>query len=675
MRCPIHGIVYLLLQARHVAASSAKAVIVRLPEELSSFALPDTDPELARAQFIAFSTQLPVLYAILLINAVALAATHLAVAPSFLTITVPAVLCLACIMRIIFWMRHVGSEITGEDAILRLRATVPLVGLLGVAFTAWSLSLYPYGGAFEKCHVAFYMSITVVSCIFCLTHLLRAALLLAAVVIGPFTVFFCFSGHVVLIAIAFNFFLVAGGMMFILMRNYRDFATLIVSRRELRERQAEADALYRENVRLANLDMLTGLPNRRSFLAHFDERLSQSRADGTRFALILVDLDGFKGVNDMYGHATGDRLLAEVGERLDRLAGPDISVARLGGDEFGIILAGNPDDAAIRDFGARVCGDLRRPYLEETISADVGGSAGIAAYPDSGDNAALLFERADYALYRAKDSRTGQAVMFASEHEAMIFDAARLERALRRADLTREMSVVFQPIIDTSDGSTIGFEALARWQSPELGDITPDKFIVAAERTHWIGRLTQTLLSKALAEAATWPGSLRIAFNLSAHDITSSDTIAAVCRIISQSGVDPARIDLEMTETAVMRDFNQAREALARLRRLGVRVSLDDFGTGFSSLSHVHRLQLDKIKIDRSFVADIYASAISFDVVKTIVGLCQSLDLECIVEGVETQAQKERLIGLGCRFMQGYLFSRPLPADQVAAYLAAHGAG
>jgi diguanylate cyclase (GGDEF)-like protein len=645
--------------------------MLRLPKSLAFLNLPDGDPELAHAQFIAFSTQLPVLYAILLVNSVALALTHVAVAPTFLTITVPAVLCLVCSTRVMFWTRNAVAEVTGEEAIRRLHATMPLVGVLGIAFTAWSLSLYPYGDAFAKCHVAFYMSITVVSCIFCLIHLLRAALLLTAVVIVPFTLFFCFTGHMVLVAIALNFVLVAGGMIFMLLRNYRDFATLILSRRELRARQAEAEELSRENIRLANLDMLTGLPNRRSFLAYFDERLSASQADGTRFALILVDLDGFKGVNDLYGHATGDRLLAEVGERLTGLAGPTVSAARLGGDEFGIILSGNPDNAAIRDFGALLCRRLRSPYLEGAISAEVGGSAGIVSYPDAGDSAALLFERADYALYHAKDSRTGQAVMFASEHEAMIFDAARLDRALRRADLEQEMSVVFQPIVDSSDASTLGFEALARWHSPELGDIAPSKFIVAAERTDWIGRLTQTLLAKALAEAATWPDHISISFNLSAQDITSSDTVAAVCRIITQSGVAPKRIDLEITETAVMRDFNQARDALTRLRQLGARISLDDFGTGFSSLSHVHRLQLDKIKIDRSFVADICDSRTSCDVVRTIVGLCQSLDLECIVEGVETESQKQRLVGLGCRFMQGYLFSHPMPAPAVALYLQA----
>jgi diguanylate cyclase (GGDEF)-like protein len=642
---------------------------LRLPRWLQQLCPPERDPELAHAQFKAFSIQIPVLYAILLINAVALSITHVAVAPWLLTIAIPGVLGVVCILRVMFWLRSARLDVSGETASKRLRATTPLVGVLGVAFTVWSLSLYPYGDDFAKCHVAYYMSITVISCIFCLTHLLTAAILLAVVVIVPFTVFFCLTGHLVLAAIALNFALVACGMIFILLGNYRDFATLIVSRRELRARQAEAEALNRENFRLANLDLLTALPNRRSFLANFDFTLSDARARGLRFALMLLDLDGFKGVNDVYGHATGDRLLAEVGERLLALASPTVSVARLGGDEFGVILSGNPDDAAIAEFGALVCRRLRGPYLASSVNADVSGSGGVVAFPESGDTPALLFERADYALYHAKESRTGQAVIFTRAHEAMIRDAALVERALRRADLAQEMSVVFQPMVDAISGYTVGFEALARWHSAELGPVGPDRFIIAAEKMRWISRVTLALLRKALAQAATWPGHLSVAFNLSAQDLTSPDTIGSICKIIAESGVAPDRIELEITETAVMQDFNQASEALATLRRLGTRISLDDFGTGYSSLSHVHRLQLDKIKIDRSFVADIDASRTSSDVVKTIVGLCRSLDLECIVEGVETEAQKRRLTSLGCRFMQGYFFARPMPGSAVTGYL------
>jgi diguanylate cyclase (GGDEF)-like protein len=649
----------------------------RLPSWLAA---PAANGELAHYQFQAFSKQLPVLYAILLINAAALAATHYGTAPGALTLGMPCALFTICLCRLAFWIRSTKVHVSAEDAGQRLRATTRLVGGLGVAFTAWSLSLYPYGDAYARCHVAYYMSITVISCIFCLMHLRQAALLLTFVVVVPFTLFFCLTGQPVLIAIAVNFQLVACGMVFILQRNYRDFTTMVVSQQELLVRQADMLRLNDENFRLATMDGLTGLPNRRRFLSQLDHVLNQSRTHGQRFAVALVDLDGFKGVNDVHGHAAGDRLLVEVGERLTALAGPSVFFSRLGGDEFGAILqaggeiggefGGALPDAEIQAFGKVLCRTLQGPYLAQDAAADVSGSAGLVAYPDGGESAQVLFERADYALYFAKQHKVGEAVMFSQAHETMIRDSGRIEQALRRADLAAELSPAFQPIVDGETGRTLGFEALARWTSPELGRIGPDVFIPIAERTQLVSRITETVFAKALAAAAGWPRDLRISLNLSAQDISSPNTMAAVRRIVSRSGVAPARIDIEVTETAVMRDFDQAAEAIASLRNLGLHISLDDFGTGFSSLSHVHKLPLDKIKIDRSFVADINANRKSADIVKTIVDLCRNLNLLCIVEGVETEAQRWQLMALGCRIMQGYLFAKPIPEAGVARYIA-----
>jgi diguanylate cyclase (GGDEF)-like protein len=642
----------------------------RLRSIVSWFATPVTDGEPAQYQLAAFSKQLPVLYGILMINTVALAVTHARTAPINLTVTVPGLLCGVCIARLTFWRRTSRLTVTEAEAIRLLRATVPLVAVLGASFTLWALSLYRYGDAYAKCHVAFFMSITVISCIFCLMHLRTAALLLTVILIVPFTIFFSMTGQIVLVAIALNFLFAACGMVFILLRNYNDFTTMILSRRELLARQAEIERLSDENFRLANMDALTKLPNRRSFLAQLDRTLNTAQREGTQFAVALIDLDGFKGVNDVHGHAAGDRLLTEVGDRLARIAGPLVFLARLGGDEFGVILCGDPSQAAILTFGKTLCGLLQGPYLQPEIVVEISGSAGLVAYPGGGQTAQQLFERADYALYHAKQHLSGDAVMFSQEHETMIRDSSRLEQALRLADLDREMSLAFQPIVDAVRGCTVGFEALARWTSPELGQVEPGIFIPVAERTHLIGRVTETLLAKALATAVNWPAHYRISINLSAADLSSPLTVAAVRRIVAAGGVTPSRIDIEITETAVMRDFAQASDALAGLRALGLKISLDDFGTGYSSLSHVHRLKFDKIKIDRSFVADINAEQASCDIVKTIVDLCRNLDLECIVEGVETEAQRRRLMGLGCRIMQGYFFSRPIPECQVAAYIA-----
>jgi diguanylate cyclase (GGDEF)-like protein len=617
----------------------------------------------------AFTKQLPLLYVILTVNAVLLAGTHLHTAPIALTLAAPALLCIACALRARYWIRQRHRIFATEEAIHQLRTNARLVPLFGLVFTVWSLSLFPYGDAYAKCHVAFYMSITVISCIFCLMHVRGAALVLTGIVVVPFTLFFALTFQPVLVAIAANLALVTGGMIYILQRNYTDFASLVTSKQELLIRQAETQRLSDENFRLANLDSLTKLPNRRRFLAELDRALSEAGEHSARLALAIIDLDGFKGVNDVHGHAAGDRLLIEVGERLRDFAGPTIRVARLGGDEFGVVLCGNPSSADIARFGGELCRRLRGPYLLPDLEAAVCGSAGIAAFPDNGLTAQALFERADYALYTAKETRTGQAVIFTPEHEALIRRAALVDQALRHADFAHEHWLAFQPIVEAGTLRTLGFEALARWTCPGYGQVGPDIFIPAAERMRMIGTLTEALLIKALEAAARLPPSMRIAFNLSAQDLTTPETISAVRRLIAASGVSPSRIDLEITETAVMRDFDLAAESLALLRESGLRITLDDFGTGFSSLSHVHRLKPDKIKIDRSFVADIHTSQMARDIVRTVVDLCRTLGLDCVVEGVETEAQMRVLAGLGCRVMQGYLFGRPMPEEAMAAYL------
>jgi predicted signal transduction protein with EAL and GGDEF domain len=297
--------------------------------------------------------------------------------------------------------------------------------------------------------------------------------------------------------------------------------------------------------------------------------------------------------------------------------------------------------------------------------AAISCSLGVAIYPEAGETAEQLFERADYALYHGKQTQKGQMVVFSNEHETVIRRARRVEQAFRAADLEAEMWVAFQPIVDVVVGRIIAFEALARWASVELGPVGPDVFIPIAERIQMIGQLTEVLLTKALDGAKNWPVAVGICFNLSAQDLINPITMAAVRRIVLESGVAPARIEFEVTETALLRDFDQAARALNTLHGLGARISLDDFGTGYASLGYVQRLPLDKIKIDRSFVTDVDVSRTSPNIIKTIVALCRNLDLDCVVEGVETEAQLRVVIALGCPVVQGYLLSRPVPGEAV----------
>jgi diguanylate cyclase (GGDEF)-like protein len=629
--------------------------------------------ELRRSQYRAFLQQVPLLYAVLIVNTVAVAVTHFAVAPLYLSLYVPLLLCLFCAVRVALWLRSRRVALTDDALARRLRSTVWMVSVMGAAFTAWALSLYQYGDAYARSHVVLYMVVTVIGCAFCLMHMRLAALLLTCIVIVPFSMFFAATHNPVLIAIAVNVLLVAVAMVMIMLIYYRGFTELVESQIQLRAKQFETQQLSDENFRLANRDTLTGLPNRRRFFADLSAQLNAQlqmqaqteAAEPLGLAIGIIDLDGFKQINDMYGHVFGDRVLEETGRRLAALTSPQITVARVGGDEFALLVAGTTAYRDLLELGAALCGAIERPYVLPDSSARMSASLGFAHFPEAGASASQLVERAYYALHFAQEHRRGGTVIFSPEHETQIRYLNKIEEALRRADFEREMSLQFQPILDTATHEIMAFEALARWSSPTLGVVAPSMFIPVAERCDLIHALTEVLLRKALDTTKTWPDKVRISFNLSARDLTMSGALDRVIRTTLASGVAPHRIDFEITETALIQDFVQARAALDALKKLGARISLDDFGTGFSSLNSVHRLPIDKVKVDGSFVANIDREPTARAIVKSIVDLCENLGLTCVIEGVETQQQADALRELGASVMQGHLFGKPVAASQV----------
>ena len=635
----------------------------------SLFAIRRDQPELVIAQARALSWQVPLMYVVVLANAYALAASHVRVAPLWLNIGLPAILTLACAIRSVGWLKIGGKSVDPEQAARMLSSTLKASGVLAAVFAGWSLSLYPYGDAYQKAHIAFYMAITVIACIFCLMHLRGAAILVTAVVLGSMVAFFATTGQPVFQAMAANIVVVSAVMIVILLTQYREFSDLVRSRVTLTQKAEEARRLSDENDRLANLDSLTDLPNRRRYFAELDARVETARERGEGFVVGVIDLDDFKPINDAFGHATGDRLLIEVGRRLKAFDGPPILAARLGGDEFGLIIDASLDADALRALGRELCAALNATYDLRGVRAQVGASIGFCPFPCGGDSSEQLFERADYALYHAKQSIKGTAVVFDERHEAAIRDMAVVEYSLRHADLDREMSVHFQPLVDIVAQRTVALEALARWTSPEIGPIRPDVFIRAAERSGQIVEITRLLVAKALREMRAWPMDVRVSINLSARDIASMENVERLLDIVRESCIAPHRIDFEITETAIVCDFDQARDALAAFHDLGVRTALDDFGTGHSSLSHLRLLPLDKLKIDASFVSDIEHNQASEDIVRTVLQLGRNLRMECVVEGVETEAQRDRVAALGATVMQGYHFARPMPADAVPGYL------
>lgn len=632
------------------------------------------DPDLTRAQFDAFSKQIPLLYFILITNTIAVAYTYVPLAPTFLSMIVPAVLITVTGFRTFWWLRQRHLVRSDADIMRNLRLTNWIAAPIAAGFTAWSFALYPYGDPFAKSQVAFYMAVTVIGCIFSLMHLRSAALIVTLVVDVPYVLFYFATGEPTLKAMAVNNLLVTGAMVTVLFIYYRDFADLVASRKSLLAQQAATQALSDENFRLANLDSLTELPNRRRFFAELSSAFADAERRQVRVAVGIIDLDGFKPINDNYGHSVGDRVLIEAGRRIREVCegfGPQrVEFARLGGDEFGLVVCGDPDDVDLTRLGERIGDQVKLPYQLDTAHTGLSCSVGFALFPQSATTAEALYECADYSLYHAKRHLRGRTVIFSSELEAEIRSRGVIENLLRVADFNTEMDLVFQPIVDAMSEHTAGFEVLARWRSARLGLVSPADFIPAAERIGLIRPLTQVLLRRALAVAKTWPDDIRLSFNLSAHDVCAAEGILPLISIIEKSGVPPRRIDFEITETAVTFDFVRAQQSIATLKAMGCGISLDDFGTGYSSLSHVHRLPLDKIKVDRSFVADINDNPVSHKIIKSLAGLCDDMEIACVVEGVETRAQLDSLRRLGCDFIQGYYFAKPMPGDAIGDYLA-----
>jgi diguanylate cyclase (GGDEF)-like protein len=424
---------------------------------------------------------------------------------------------------------------------------------------------------------------------------------------------------------------------------------------------------------MARHDPLTGLPNR----ALFTERLDAARAGigaGGNFALVLLDLDRFKEVNDTRGHPVGDRLLRIVAERLTNCSRTQDTVARLGGDEFAIIQNGVRTLHDAQDLATRLISSVAAPYLIDGARLEIGASLGIAIAPLHGTDPETLLRSADTALYRAKDKGGSVYQVFSPSMDEELQERRALEHDLQDADLDREMELLYQPILDiTPDGSgarinrIAGFEALLRWHHPARGLLSPGAFIGVAEACGFIERLGTWVLRRACTEAAGWAEDLRIAVNVSPIQFRSGHLTARLNEALAQSGIDPARLEVEITESTIL-DKNEATlDTLRQIKGAGVKIALDDFGTGFSSLSYLRSFPFDRIKIDRSFVMDLGAREDATAIVRAILGLGRSLHIPVTAEGVETPEQLAHLQAEGCAQAQGYLFSRPIAAADITA--------
>jgi diguanylate cyclase (GGDEF)-like protein len=449
----------------------------------------------------------------------------------------------------------------------------------------------------------------------------------------------------------------------ITVRPMADGGTVTTHQDITEQRRSEAKIAH-----MAHHDALTGLPNRLLINEQLELALARVRR-GDKLAAHFLDLDGFKAVNDTLGHAAGDKLLKLVAERLRAIARETDLIARMGGDEFAILQSGisQPADAGV--LARRVIEGVSRPYEIDGQQVNIGTSVGVALAPSDALSAEALMRNADLALYRAKQDGRGAFRFFEPQMDAQMQDRRAMELDLRRALATGQLELHYQPIVNLATNEISAFEALSRWRHPERGIILPDKFIPLAEEIGFIVPLGEWALREACTTAAQWPAGIKVAVNLSPAQFRHPGLVQVVRSALATSGLEPERLELEITEATLLHDSEPTLETLYRLRKLGVMIAMDDFGTGYSSLSYLHSFPFDRIKIDRAFVKDIGDSIGSINIVRAVVAMAKGLGMATTAEGVETEHQRASVLLEGCTEMQGYLFSKPLPTSEVAALL------
>ncbi|RJF85633.1 putative bifunctional diguanylate cyclase/phosphodiesterase [Sphingomonas cavernae] len=423
--------------------------------------------------------------------------------------------------------------------------------------------------------------------------------------------------------------------------------------------------------RLARYDTLTGLPNRMLINETVARAMQDAEQWRSRCAFMMIDLDRFKAVNDTLGHPVGDRLLSHVAERLRSLMSDNELCGRLGGDEFAVVVRDASDPSRLEALARNIIETLSRPYEVDQHTLYIGASVGTAVGPKDGRTAEMLIRSADLALYRSKDAGGGAHHRYEPQFHADAEERRTLEIALRSALEKGELHLVFQPVVSAKDTTIEAFETLLRWTHPTLGSIPPYKFVPVAEDARLIAPIGEWVLRAACAEAANWPSTVRVAVNVSPEQLNDPNFVTSVISALSHSGLPPHRLELEVTESIFLREGTGAINVLDQILGLGVRLALDDFGTGYSSLGYLRKTQFSTIKIDRSFVQGAAKnSAESLAIIRAVVAMADSLGMSTTAEGAETEEEFEMIRQLGCRKVQGYLFGKPMPAEEARQLLA-----
>nr|WP_321446171.1 EAL domain-containing protein [uncultured Cohaesibacter sp.] len=604
------------------------------------------------------------MYTIILTCGGLLSFEYVGIAPDWLTYY-PLIASAAIVMpRIVYWLRLDVQTLDIETATKKLTSVMHMAGAIALAFSIWATLLYQHGDDLLKAHTAFFMAFSVVTCIFCLGVLPPAAIIVSLIVAASLFVYAWMQWDTLAFGALTNLTLVCIGMLIVTRRGFQTFKHMV-------SQQSRSQLMAEVNYELANHDNLTGLANRRSFYTHLETECLKNSAEAGRLAVGSIDLDEFKLVNDLYSHLTGDALLKEVGHRLNDFhqIHSDVTFFRIGGDEFVFTMCNFSSIEQCQVIGDEICHILAQPYALKGIELTISATIGLAAFDAANDGLADLMEKADFALYKGKSAHIGTCVLFSEELNEQFHRTAQIKNDLKRSNFSDEITPLFQPIFDSIENRVIAFEALARWNNPRLGLVAPDEFISVAENLGVIGDITRVILDKSLSALSDWPAPIALSVNLSALDVSDENLMLWFFNQIGKRGIAPARLNIEITETALNSDFEQTIRNLEIFRNLGCAISLDDFGVGHSSLARLHHFPLSKIKIDRSFVSGLHKGMKNYKIVKSLSMLARDMDLDCIVEGMETEAELEAIHELGLRHVQGFYFAKPMSRSDAVGYL------
>ncbi len=639
-----------------MAQSTAMQIKRNLYRAYLALGLKRSSDELAREQFHSLAKQIPILYVVVLLNSFFISFAVWGGVDAYTAFTFPIIMTPVMASRFWIWKNR-AKQIEGYsiDAIRQgLRSNIIIAFVMAFLIATWAVYIMWSVPKQYYVYIPLFTILSLITCSYCLSNLPPAAY--AVMITGSTYIaiaMYC-TGEIIMMQMSSNIMLITGLVIYIVANQFGQLRKIVDSRSQIVEQRAYAN-------RLAHNDQLTNMPNRRAFIEALQGH-KQNFGDGP-VAVVMIDLNGFKPINDTYGHAAGDQLLINAGRCLTDVVGRTGVVARLGGDEFAVLFTKPVGQDWIRDRVRQMLYEMNKPIEIDGHEIRLGAAFGVRYVEQIPADPMELIQRADIALYDAKNSKVSAISFFEGSMEDRVKRRTLIEQALSDSMQMADIDLHFQPIFNLKDGLSAGFEALARWDHPELGTISPMEFVVAAERCGLATKLTIHLFNQALKTASKWPEHVRLSFNLSGSGLGTSNLDTILPEILRQMNFCPSRLSVEVTETALLSNTEVAQAMLGRLRDIGVRIVLDDFGAGYASIGYLQTMQFDGIKLDGSLIRNITTDEKSRNLLIGVLHLCQSIKASVTAEMVESPEQLALLKALPIDFVQGYLLGGPVPAE------------